>query len=363
MPPSQGQGRPFMGGGDFHPPSQGEGQPFDGGEFGPGGGGGGEFGPGGFGGSFGPSGEGGDFDEEMMEEQERMMEEQERMMKKQQLEQMKRGFRGMESGIKRMQKMIDRLLKKGVTVPQEYVTLINEVMQAVATVKNAEDFDESVEAAVEVLQEKGPEMGDIGPRLGMLEQWPKVLSQAEKQVKRLESTLAKAKKKKGAAEYADIVAKVEARVGGIRGRFEEIKRAGASGDFEDAMDSMQEFFEDIGDAHREVGVLSQLSNISRMIRSGEKEIARFEKQVKRLEKKGIDASSITSLIAEGRAKLAELKALSKNTSAEPEDFFAIMEELDEIRQRATDEFNALQDRGASQEGAVIRALIELREGR
>ena len=150
--------------------------------------------------------------------------------------------------------------------------------------------------------------------------------------------------------------------GGFRA-LDELRRSGSTravglgvNEWQVVMDSMQEFFEDIGDAHREVGVLSQLSNISRMIRSGEKEIARFEKQVKRLEKKGIDASSITALIAEGRAKLAELKALSKNTSAEPEDFFAIMEELDEIRQRATDEFNALQDRGASQEGAA--ALLQ-----
>lgn len=370
MPPSQGKGQPFMGGGDFRPPSQGSGQPFEDGGFGPPGnfgpgGGGREFGPSGFGGSWGPGGdgEGGGFSGPSEEEMGQMMEEREKQMKMQQLAQMRRGFGGMESGLRQVKKVIDRLIKKGVAVPQEYVSLVDDLTRAVEVVKNAEDFDETVEAAMEVLQEKGPELGDIGPRLGMLEQWPKVLSQAEKQVKRLESVLAKTKKRKGTAEYADIVAKVEARVGGIRSRYEEIRRAGESGDFEEAMDSMQEFFEDIGDAHREVGVLDQLGNIAKMIRSGEKEIASFEKQVKRLEKRGINASSVTALIAEGRAKLAELKALGKNADAEPEDFFAIMQELDELRQRATDEFNLLQGRGASQEGAVIRSLIELREGR
>lgn len=373
QPPAEGQGQPFQGGGEFGPPSQGGGQPFQGGGFDPGGG---EFGPPGgghggfggeegFGGSWGPGpgGEGGESDEAMMEEQQMRFEEQEKMMRKQQLQEMKRGFRGMESGIRQTQKIIDRLIKKGVAVPQEYVTLISEVTQAAATIKNAEEFDENVEAAMEILQEKGPELGDIGPRLGMLEQWPKTLKQAEREIKKLNDALAKAKKKKGVSEYAEIIAKVEARVSDMNSRFAAIKAAGESGDFEEAMGELQDFFESVGDTHREIGILGQISNIAKMIRSGEKEIARFEKQVKKFAKKGIDASSITALIAEARGKISELKTLAKDTEAEPDDFFTIMEALDELRQRATDEFNALQGRGSSQEGAVIRALIQLREGR
>lgn len=297
--------------------------------------------------------EGGEYDEAAFEEKEREM-------KARQLAQMKRGFRGMESGIRQVQKTIDRLAKNGITVPAEDTALIQEVTSALQTLKSATDINETTEAALEVMKDKGPEIGEIGRRLGQLEQWPKALSQAEKQVKRINTALERAKKKKGVSEFGNVVSQVEAKVAEVRATYEELKALGAAGEFEDAMDVMQDFFEQTGEVAREVGMLEQLANISKMIRSGEKEIARFEKEVKRVGKKGADVSSVLSLIAEGRGKLAELKALGSRTDTEPDDFFDLMQALDEIRQQATDEFNAISGREDSQEGAVIRALHELR---
>ena len=358
MPPSQGGGQPFQGG-EFHPPSQGGGQPFEGGGFGPGGGEGFGGPQGGFGGSWGPGGEGGEFDEGMMEEQERMM-------KKQQLEQMKRGFRGMESGIKQMQKMIDRLLKKGVAVPQEYVSLISEITQAVATVKNAEEFDESVEAAMEVLQEKGPELGDIGPRLGMLEQMSQMTKQLEKQFAQLDKALAKAKKRKEASQFPAVVVKVEGQIDSLKQRWAEVKQGVLSGDAdpEDLREVMEGIFEEVGDVHRSIEMIRQLGSISKMLRSANKEIATFEKQIARQRKAGKDVSRLDELLVQGKAKLAEVKAFTEQGGFEPEELFDLMQELEKIGNEAHDELERISGaaEAKAQGASVIQSLQSRRQG-
>lgn len=291
-------------------------------------------------------------------------EEREQMMQKEQLTRLKQNMRGMEQGLTQTKKTIDRLTKKGVAVPAEYTSVVTELSQALATIKSATEYTDEVATASDTIMEKSEDLRDIGPKLGMLEQLPKMLTRAEKQIKKMTDGVAKAKKRKDAEQYSAVIAKVESAIAGVRSIYAGIKQQNDAGNIEEAMDAlMQDLPDSMQEAQRELSVLEHMSNMAKLVKSTEKEIATFEKQVRSLGKKGKDVSKITAIITEARAKLAELKALGTNASADPEDFFDIMQALDGLRQDAMDTFNELNGKKGSMEGTVIRAFRELREGR
>ena len=282
---------------------------------------------------------------------------------KQQLSNMKRNMSGMAQGIGSLQKAIDRLKKKGIAVPAEVESLVSELTAATTKVKGATELTDDVEEALETIQDKGQDIGEWGQKLGMLEQWPKMIAQTEKQMKRLTDSVAKAKKKKGADAYTAVISKVEASILEASTKFAEIKQQGSSGHIETAMESLQDLPDLMQEAQQNISVLEQLSNVTRMITNTEKEIAAFEKQVQRLSKKGTNVSKVTAIIGEVRAKLLELKALGTKSSTEPQDFYELMQSLDEHRKEATDAFNALNGNQGGQEGSVVKAFERLRNGR
>lgn len=315
------------------------------------------------GGEFGGQGMMGDreFDEKA---QTQRMEEQEKRMQAQMLSQMKRQMSGLDQGIKMTKRVIDRLKKKNIPIPGEAEDLIRELTAAFETIKNATEFSDSVESAMEVVQEKGPDLSEWGPRLGMLEGWSKTVIQVEKEMMKLDKVLAKAKKRKEAGQYPEIVAKLDAEVAAVKLRWSEMRNLVAGGDIEEVMSDIQDMFESINEAHHAVGFLQQVGQVAKMIKNGEKEIASFEKRVTRLEKSGKNVSSIRNLTAEVRAKLAEIKALSATPGSDPEEFFDLMQELEPLRNRAYAEFDRINGKsdGAMLSGAVIQALSLRRVG-
>ena len=168
------------------------------------------------------------------------MAQQEEMMQKQRLTQMKQNIRGMERGVKQLTNVITRLKKKNIAVPAEAESLAAEMTQAIATVKNASEFSDDVEAATEVFQDKGQDMGDMMQKLNMLKQWTKNVTQMEKQVKRMSDTFAKAKKKKEAAQYPSVITKIESEISAMQMKWQEVKSLASSGDVESAVDGMQD---------------------------------------------------------------------------------------------------------------------------
>ncbi|TSC55559.1 MAG: hypothetical protein Greene041679_598, partial [Parcubacteria group bacterium Greene0416_79] len=276
------------------------------------------------------------------------------------LSEMKRNLRGMEQGLKQVARMAERLTKKGITVPSEYQSLIADLTNAASVLKNATEWNDEVEAAMAVLEEKGELLHDAGPRLGMLEQWPRMQKQAASQIARLEKTFARAKKG-SAGQQAELVSRIEREVGAIKARFEETKQLAAAGDVEEAMETFQDFFDEVNELHRRIAMLDQLRNVAKTIKNAERDIARFEKDVKRLEKAKKNVGTLRSIIAEGKAKVAELKALGTQGGADPEDFFEILQELEEIRRRAFQEFDRAS--GAAERKALQGAVIQSLEAR
>ncbi|OHA28282.1 MAG: hypothetical protein A3C08_01095 [Candidatus Taylorbacteria bacterium RIFCSPHIGHO2_02_FULL_47_18] len=315
---------------------------------------GGDFG-GGYGGDFGGDsggyyGGGGEDDSEARQAE---MEEREKQMETQRLNEMKRNFRGMEQGMKMIKTMMDKLAKQNVSVPSEYATLLSDLTQALAVVKGATEMTDEVESAMEVIMDRGEELRDIGPKLGMLSQWPKTVKQAEAQVRRLATQFARVKKNKTAASYPALLAKVEASVGTVTGALAQAKSEAAGDDLETAMDTLRDgVFEATEDAYNAMRVLENMANISRVVKQAEKEIARYEKEATRYEKKKQDVSALRELIAEMKRVLAEVKSAMSDTSADPEELFDVMNSAEELRNDAEAELQHLRGRPSSAEKQI-----------
>lgn len=329
------QGRPFMEDG------RSEGRPFGGREFGGGG--------------------------EDSEEMDRRVEKQEKMMQQEQLRQMKRGMvSGMGQGLTQIKRMLERLVKRGISVPEDIRALVNELSAALEKVKAATELTEEVEAAMELLQDKGPDLGDVGQRLGMLEHLSQTSKQVEKEFSRMDKEVAKAKKTKIAREYPEIVAKIEGDVNALKQRWESMKSEVLTGeaDPEDMREIMEEIFEGVGEVRQSIGLLRQLGSISKMIKTAEKEIGKFDKEIARQKKAGKDTAALETFLAEARGKLDEIKVLSRQSGFDPEDLFDLMHDLEKIRNDALNELDRISgfsDR-TSQVASVIQALSWRRLG-
>lgn len=305
------------------------------------------------------SGEGFRGGEAGSEDMDKKMNEREKMMQQEQLQQMKRGMvSGMGQGLTQMKRMMERLSKRGISVPDDARALVNELSSALAKVKAATELTEEVEAAMELLQDKGTDLGDIGQKLGMLEHLSQAGKQVEKEFARMDKEVAKARKAKTARDYPEVIAKIEGDVSALKQRWTSIRSEALSGDTdpEDMREGMEDIFEGVGEVRQSLGLLRQLGSISKMIKSAEKEIAKFEKEIAREKKAGKDTTALASLLSEARAKLAEIKALSGQRGFDPEDLFDLMHDLEKIRNDALSELDKIA--GTADRSAQVASIIQ-----
>lgn len=279
--------------------------------------------------------------------------EREQQMQKQQLTEMKRNLRGIEQGLKMIKQMTDKLAKQKVAVPEEYTTLVSDLTAALTVVKNATEMSDEVQMAMETIMEKGEELRDAGPRLGMLAQWPTTLKQAQVQVKRMDTQLARAKKNKTAVAYPALIAKVEASVGAVKSALEQAKSEAVGGDLETAMETLRDgVFEGSQDAYESMNVLENMANMARMVKQAEKEIARYEKEATRYEKQKKNVSALRSIIAQMKHRLEEVKAVLSSGDSDPEGLFQDMSGAENLRNDAEDELQHLRGKPSSSEQQI-----------
>jgi DNA repair exonuclease SbcCD ATPase subunit len=300
------------------------------------------------------------------EEMERKAEEREKMMRKEQLRQMKRGMTGMERGLKQIRKMMENLSKKGIAVPPDAEALVNELQAALNTIKNATEFGDEVEAAMEVIQDKGSDLGEIGQKIGMLERLSQMTKQVSKEFAKIDKMVAKVKKSRAGREYAGALAQVEGQVSALKAEWESVRSAIAAGeeDGDDIRDTMESFFDRVGDIHRSLELVRQLGSISKMIKSAGKEIAFAEKEIARHRKAGKDVTRLDELLAAAKSKIAEVKSIAAQSGFDPEDLFSLMQELRNIGDEAQDELDRVSGRAETRElgASVIQALTWRRMG-
>lgn len=262
--------------------------------------------------------------------------------------QAKQMIRGMERPIANFKKTLERLKKQNIAVPAGAEALITELSGAIATVKASTGDSEELDAALEILQDKGQELGEIGRTLGMLEQLPRVIKEAEKQIKQVRKQLMRAQTAaaKNKTDISGITGKIESSIQEIEKAIATAKSAAASStDLEDVMDSIRDtVFEPLQDLRDEVMVLEQLSNASRMMKMAEKEIARVEKLAAQLKRQKKDTAELEELIADMKQKLADVKSLLADKDVDKEELFDAFSEAERLHNDVAEELAELQGR-------------------
>ena len=268
---------------------------------------------------------------------ENFWEEKESSMGDQRLEETKRRLGGMQQGVKMAKKQLDRLAKKKIAVPTEISSLITELEKAVLLVKDATEENTEVEAAMDLIFDKGEDLRDIGPVLGVLEQWPRMEAQV---TKRLASLKKEYEKTKAAALKAKLdissgTSDVDALFAQIEAAFAATKADFARGELEGLMEGLSdEVFSSMGDLQDAVYVLKQSlqagKNGKRALAASKKMITQFESQAKKLESSKKDVSELRILIANMQTNYKEAESLlgsGKLTAENMYDLFRTNEQL------------------------------------
>ncbi len=216
-----------------------------------------------------------------------------------------------------------------------------------------------MQTALDTIQNDSQDVAGWGQKLGMLEQWSRTAAQVDKTVAKLDADLAKAKARRDAANYPGVIAKVASQIDEVKSAWTALKTSAAGGDIENIQSDLQDLYGQITDAQHAIQFIGQLSGVAKMAASADKDIAAFSKNVDRLEKKGTNVSALREAITAAKAKLDALKALSGRSDATPDDFFAAMQELDDAKQNAIDEYNAATGQPASANlGAAVFQAFE-----
>ena len=375
-PPPGGQqyGPPPGGqyGGQYGPPPGQQFGPPPGGQFGPPAGG--QFGPmqgpmmrGPMmeGGQFGPQ-QGGEFDQSKMEEQQaRQQEQMEKQMKQQearQLKQIKQGMSQFKRGIAQFKKMVSGFAKQGIAVPAELADALAKADTLFSTIENAQSLEEIMEVQEEMMS-IGEVMQEWGPRLGHLQQMPRVIKQAEKELKKLENALKKDQTRARTAKFdiSGLVSAFEAEINKLKAILDEVKNL-LNSDPEEAMDKLQaEFFEGLGDAWDKDQTIQMIIGFTRGVTQISRQIKTDESMIKKLKRQKLDTAELEALVEQAKEKLAEVQALVKNKDFEPEDFVSVMEELGQLQhefdEKVEDLTGELEYKPQYQKGPAVNVQI------
>lgn len=312
---SQPQGSPYGGQYPGQGPSGYQGQP---GQY-PGGAGGQGMGPGGMEqGNFGPS------EAEMQK------------MDQQRFEQMKKGLKDFSRSVTSFQKMVKqmepKLKKLGVSIPAELKAALEQAPAVVEKIKNAQTPEELDEIVVDVsdigstLQEWGPKFGDL-IRLGnMLKEGDRMVKKMTTELKRVKRLATKNPELLGAT-----VGEMETMLAAITQGVQEAKAA-AQTDPDSALDILQE---KVMDSQEEFwnnsSIVDTLQNLKTGLKSADSQVKKVDAAIKKIAKqKDIDTAVVDELkqmSTDLKAQLAELKALSKQADADPEELRILAEEL------------------------------------
>lgn len=268
------------------------------------------------------------------------MDQQRQKQMAQQLTQIQKGVKSMP--IKKLQAKLATLEKQGISVSAETKSKIETVAKTVETVLAATSMeDEATQAALSDLSELGPEVGDIFNQLEQLSQMPKILKQAEKEIKKIDTLFAKVKKTaaRSKVDVSGIMTQFEQAVNEVKNSFVSAKQAMANGDAENGMQILQEeVFNKMGDVYQYEGVIQALQNV----RSQLTQLDRFTKNAQRiitkLQKSGQDVTEASTMLEELKAQLVSLKQML-GTAVDPDELRGAVSEIFDLQQGIDDLLN------------------------
>ena len=125
-------------------------------------------------------------------------------------------------------------------------------------------------------------------------------------------------------------------------------QASQAGNADDAVNTLKDKvfdgFQDIGDFQQ---TFEMVANSQQMLKQGERELARVDKQVARLKRQGEDTANLEDLLVQARARVADIKSLIAQPTIDSEALIALVEDAQSMREEI---YSALSDLTGQQFG-------------
>lgn len=265
----------------------------------------------------------------------------------QQFSQMKKQFGQMGKMLTQVEARVAALEKQGVKAPADVTEALANAKTALATVQNAQSMDDpGVQDAMDTLRESGQTLGDGMRQLQMLSQMPVALKQAASAIKKLEASYTRSQK---AASRLKI--DVSGQLSDFRKAIDDIEAGYAnaqqlvqSGDAEGAMDTLKsDVFENMQDAMQYPSIIEAIGNVRKSLSGFDKFMARAAKS------RAVTADAEASAaLAEMRTKVADLKQLSADKTADAEDLHSSVNDIFDLQQTIQDAMGGTQSQSAPQ---------------
>ncbi|MBI3633952.1 MAG: hypothetical protein HY226_06735 [Candidatus Vogelbacteria bacterium] len=258
---------------------------------------------------------------------------------------------GLEKGLANIKKLMTKVKNAGVTIASTDETLVSDVSGAIETIKSATDYSDDVQTAIQTIQDDTQDLQDFGQRLNQLSQWPKTLTNINKQIARLRKNFdtAKTKAAKSGIDTKSIESKIESAIAAI-----ESARDAASADvskpdtdMQDVMGNIQQdVFAPMNDVYSNIAVLKNLSNISLELKKMETKLKNFGIQAADLKSSGKDTSHLEELIKEAGQKRDDVKAIMAKSDIDPKELYQATSAGQGLLNSIMSEFSKLQNSGS-----------------
>lgn len=265
----------------------------------------------------------------------------------QKMQGLKKMLASMERGIVSFEKRMLQLEKQGVTIPTDIKDDFNALKAGMAEIKNATSPEELEAADPDTLGDLMTKVNESRPRLEMITKWPRILKQADQQIKQFKNQLAKTKilVDKLKAKDIDVTADYttfETDVNNLKTARDTADALMKEGKSEEAFSQMEdEFFNKLDDVGEHQRVIQMMSNLSRFNVEFKRSMASAQGQIKSLTKRKIDTSEIQSIYDQALAKGNEIAALIKVKPIDEEAILSAMDTMESLKQDFQNKFEEL----------------------
>lgn len=274
---------------------------------------------------------------ERMDRQQAEMEQRQKQQQQRMLGDMQRGSKQMERQLAMIEKRITSLKNKGAIIPADVQGAIDQIKTMVDKMKNAAT-PEDMEALMGGDHDFGDLMQTINEGMQKAEmstQLPRMLKEANRMLKQQQTALARAqtRAKSMKINVDSVLTGWQKSVDAIVTAIADAATASQNNNPEDAMDILKnrvfDAFHEIGDWQQ---TFSTVSNSQQMLKQADRELAKIDKQIARLKKQKEDTAELESLMAEARAKIAEIKDILSQPSVDSEALIRAIEEGQDIKE-------------------------------
>ncbi len=271
------------------------------------------------------------FEQEQAKYQERF----EKERKKQdelQLKKIKKSLDSFGRGLTQFKKMIANLERQGIAVPVALSGALATADNLLKKVLAAKSFEE-IDAVQDELTKAGQVIEEWGERLPLLTQVPRVITQADQQLKKLRATLTKdrARAAKARFDVSALLGAFEAKINTLAAA-RDAARSVAGNDPEAAMEKLQsEFFDGLNDAWDDDETIQRILGFNSGVAQLGRQLQSYATIIKRLARQKKDTAALNDLLRQMKEKLTAVQALIKTKSFNAEDFVTGMEEIGEFQ--------------------------------